>query len=404
MCIVISIRTAKSFEQSGVWSIPLFQNDTSCKGNKHGSMTSIAFVLLSASLVARHTAISLGLRAEKHQKGRLFMSIKEKLASMKASNKELTPKQQKVRTILNWVATAVCIVIIVFALVVAIFMISGASNEEKLMKFGDKIYMNVASNSMSPMFTKNDVIIVESFEKDVDLDKIKIGQIVTYKMQKGTHFYFNTHRIIALLYDENHNLSQVVTRGDNQDGTWQAAAEEYAKNGSGGNFAIIGKRELVDIEAIRATWGSINDDGTYTSGKMLKGCGAFSNWIQDQDPENGHFGDGMKVRFFCVVVLPLILLFVVYAFVLIRTLVIAKLENQNKVQAAQVVTVDSLSDEEKRRLAQEYLASLANDSSDPTKVVQDVQEDDEPQSTVDDVQTMDESVDEQCSDDNVDNQ
>ena len=57
-------------------------------------------------------------------------------------------------------------------------------------------------------------------------------------------------------------------------------------------------------------------------------------------------------------VLPLILLFVVYAFILVRTLVIAKLENQRKVQSEQVVSVDGLSDEEKRRLAQELLASL----------------------------------------------
>ena len=41
-----------------------------------------------------------------------------------------------------------------------------------------------------------------------------------------------------------------------------------------------------------------------------------------------------------------------------RTLVIAKLENQRKVQSEQVVSVDGLSDEEKRRLAQELLASL----------------------------------------------
>ncbi|GEM_PF-866042 len=340
------------------------------------------------------------------------MSIKEKLASTAKEKKQLTPKQQKVRNILNWVATGVCIVVIVFALVVAIFMISSASNEEKLMKFGKKIYMNVVSDSMSPVFTKNDVIIVESFDKDVDLDKIKVGQIVTYKMQKGTHFYFNTHRIIALEYDEKNNLSKVITRGDNQNGTWQAAAEEYAKNGSAGSFDIIGVRELVDIGAIRGTWGSVNEDGTYTAGKMLKGCGAFSNWIQDQDPESGHFGECMKVRFFCIVVLPLILLFVVYAFVLIRTLVIAKLENQNKVQAEQVITVDSLSDEEKRRLAQEYLASLAQDTSDPTKVVQDAQEGSdkvvasEPQpTTVDDEPTLvDEKVDTESSDDKQDNQ
>ena len=75
-----------------------------------------------------------------------------------------------------------------------------------------------------------------------------------------------------------------------------------------------------------------------------------------------------------MVVLPLILLFVIYAFVLIRTIVIAKLENQRKVQAQQVVTVDSLSDEEKRRLAQEYLASLQmqadNDGSESADVTE----------------------------------
>lgn len=87
---------------------------------------------------------------------------------------------------------------------------------------------------------------------------------------------------------------------------------------------------------------------------MLKGVGGFSNWIQD----TAYSGAQQKTRFFCVVVLPLILLFVIYAFILVRTLVIAKLENQRKVQAEQVITVDSLSDEEKRRLAQEYLASL----------------------------------------------
>ena len=98
----------------------------------------------------------------------------------------------------------------------------------------------------------------------------------------------------------------------------------------------------------------MDENGNFVEGKMLKGVGGFSNWIQDTE----NFGASRKTRFFCVVVLPLILLFVIYAFILVRTLVVAKLENQRKVQSEQVITVDSLSDEEKRRLAQEYLASL----------------------------------------------
>lgn len=91
--------------------------------------------------------------------------------------------------------------------------------------------------------------------------------------------------------------------------------------------------------------------------------------------------------------LPLILLFVIYAFVLIRTLVIAKLENQRKVQAEQVVTVDSLSDEEKRRLAQEYLASLAKEqetSASEDAAVNDVNEEPAQDIEIDDTQDVSE--------------
>ena len=283
------------------------------------------------------------------------MSIKEKLASAKNSKKELTPKQQKVRNILNWVATAVCVIVIIFALVVAIFTIAGA-NDDHLTRFGDKIYMNVASDSMSPTFTPNDVIIADSFDKAENMDKIKVGQVVTFSTtsvyDNARYAIYNTHRIVNINHDTNGNVTSVVTRGDHQDGDWKAAAAEYQKDQDNRDKNVIGRTETVAIDAIVATWG----DGE-TSGKMLKGCGAFSNWIQDTE----HFGASKDVRFFCIVVLPLILLFVVYAFVLIRTLVIAKLENQRKVQAEQVVTVDSLSDEEKRRLAQEYLASLAKE-------------------------------------------
>lgn len=320
------------------------------KDNKYGSVTSIAFVLITASPLAWHTAISLGLGAEEHQR-KVIMNIKEKLASAKNGKKELTPQQQKVRNILNWVATAVCVIVIIFALIVAIFTIAGA-NDDHLTRFGNKIYMNVASDSMSPTFTPNDVIIADSFDKATNLDKIKVGQVVTFSTtsvyENARYAIYNTHRIVKLNVDKDGNITSVVTRGDHQDTDWKVAVEELAKENP--NKEIYGKTETVAIDAIVATWG----DGE-TSGKMLKGCGAFSNWIQDTE----HFGASKDVRFFCIVVLPLILLFVLYAFVLIRTLVIAKLENQRKVQAEQVVTVDSLSDEEKRRLAQEYLASLA---------------------------------------------
>lgn len=283
------------------------------------------------------------------------MNFKEKLASLAKPKKELTQQQQKARTIINWVMTAVCIVIIVFALVVAIFTISSTTNDKHLMQFGDRIYMNVASDSMDPTFSESDVLIVDVFDKDNDMDKIKVGQVISFsttaRKNGSTYEIFNTHRIVKINYtdDTNTTISSVVTRGDNQDLSWKEAIEQ----------SNLGKTESVSLDSIIATWGDGEDEG-----KMLKGVGSFSNWIQDTE----NFGESQKVRFFCVVVLPLILLFVIYAFVLIRTLVIAKLENQRKVQAEQVITVDSLSEEEKQRLAQEYLASLQQNATDNADV------------------------------------
>lgn len=291
---------------------------------------------------------------KKHQKEDI-MNIKEKLAS--ASKKERTPQQQKAMTILNWVATAVCIVVIVFALVVAIFTIAGTTNDDHLMRFGDKIYLNVASDSMEPTFDTSDVIIATAFDYQKQISELKIGQVITFKTTArsggATYEIFNTHRIVRINFAEDgKTVRNFTTRGDNSKSgdkdnstiSWQDAV---AQNN-------LGLTETVAPSNVVATWGSVDENGNFVEGKMLKGVGGFSNWIQDTE----NFGASRKTRFFCVVVLPLILLFVIYAFILVRTLVVAKLENQRKVQSEQVITVDSLSDEEKRRLAQEYLASL----------------------------------------------
>lgn len=291
---------------------------------------------------------------KKHQKEDI-MNIKEKLASV--SKKERTPQQQKAMTILNWVATAVCIVVIVFALVVAIFTIAGTTNDDHLMRFGDKIYLNVASDSMEPTFDTSDVIIATAFDYQKQISELKVGQVITFKTTArsggATYEIFNTHRIVRINFAEDgKTVRNFTTRGDNSKSgdkdnstiSWQDAV---AQNN-------LGLTETVAPSNVVATWGSVDENGNFVEGKMLKGVGGFSNWIQDTE----NFGASRKTRFFCVVVLPLILLFVIYAFILVRTLVVAKLENQRKVQSEQVITVDSLSDEEKRRLAQEYLASL----------------------------------------------
>jgi hypothetical protein len=51
-------------------------------------------------------------------------------------------------------------------------------------------------------------------------------------------------------------------------------------------------------------------------------------------------------------------MFVIYAYILIRSFIVAKLAKTRE-EAASSATVDGLSEEDKRRLAEEYLAELA---------------------------------------------
>lgn len=263
--------------------------------------------------------------------------------------KELTPTQQKVKTALNWTLNVVCLVLIIFALIVAIFTIIRTANEDKITRVGDKCYFSVASDSMTPTFKVNDVIIAKAYKGDGS--DLQIGQVVTFKMNKAfsdgkLYPVYNSHRIMAFEKDSTGKIIAIRTRGDKKEGSWEDALQ---------SDTTWDARKIAPADVV-ATWGSVDENNQFHAGKILKGAGALGNFMQD--PVSG------KTRFFCLIVLPLILLFVIYAFVLVRTLIIAKLENSKQVSGERVVTVDSLSDEEKRRLAQEYLASLNADTAD----------------------------------------
>ncbi len=271
--------------------------------------------------------------------------MKSKVGAQK-ERKELTPRQQKVKTAFSWIGTIVCIALIIFALVEAIFAISRTTNDDNVSKFGNKYYLTVASDSMEPTIMVDDMIIGVAYEGDGS--DLQVGQVITFRDEKrvGGSLYkvLNTHRIVRI-EGSGSNL-KFYTKGDNAEGE-----------------DSIGK----SVSDIVCTWGSVveaeynSETKTFTTleyenGTTLKGLGAFANYMQDTD----NMGESMKTRFFCIIVLPLIILFVIYAVVLIRTLVIAKLEKERvaKTEPAQV-DINSLSDEEKQRLAMEYMAMLA---------------------------------------------
>lgn len=265
-----------------------------------------------------------------------------KFSFKKKEKKELTPQQQKTRNILGWVASALCVVIIVIALVISIMTITRTTGEKGVAHIGGNAFMPVQTDSMEPTFDKNDLIITKIYEGDgTDL---QVGQVITYKTILNSYEIFKTHRIAEIKYDTNGNLAYFIVIGDNpnpQDG--------------------VSGKDSVYPHNIVATWGTpatpvdSDNDGEYdtfnvtkdTYGKNMGKIGAFINWLQ-----------GNRTNYFLIIVLPLILMFVIYAYILIRSFVIAKLA-KTKEEAASSATVDGLSEEDKRRLAEEYLAELA---------------------------------------------
>ncbi|MBR5173540.1 MAG: hypothetical protein IKW16_01185, partial [Clostridia bacterium] len=151
-----------------------------------------------------------------------------------------------------------------------------------------------------------------------------------------------THRISDIGYDTNGRLKGFTVVGDNPN----------PQDGASGS-------EFVNVGDVVATWGTPaekNADGTFNITKDTKGgnmgqIGALINLIQND-----------KTNYFLIIVLPLIIIFIIYVFILVRSLVIAKIA-KTKEETLASAGVDGLSEEDKRRLAEEYLAQLARENA-----------------------------------------
>ncbi len=264
------------------------------------------------------------------------------MSKSKKVKKELTPQQVKVRNILGWVATGLCIALIVASLIVSIVTIANAGKDGELKGIGGNVFMPVQTDSMEPTFKAGDLIITKIY--DGDGSDLKVGQVVTYSkyVTSGSALIeiYVTHRISEITELRGELAFTVV--GDNPN----------PQDGASGT-------ETITWDKVVATWGTPaekNADGTFNVTKDNKGgnmgqIGALINWIQHD-----------KTNYFLVIVLPLIVIFLAYVFVLVRSLVIEKIA-KTKEETLATVGVDGLSEEDKRRLAEEYLAQLARENT-----------------------------------------
>lgn len=115
------------------------------------------------------------------------------------------------KKILNNIITVISWIILIFAFIVTIIVFSADRNNGVPDLFG-VVPLTVESDSMSPVFVKDDMIIDKEID---DVYQLENGDIITFWTLIDGHRVKNTHRIICVNdIDGNINFS---TKGDNND-------------------------------------------------------------------------------------------------------------------------------------------------------------------------------------------
>lgn len=228
--------------------------------------------------------------------------------------------KSKAKKIINTIVDIIVVLILVVSvLMVILSLTTKSSGVPNLFGYAP---MNVASYSMEPTINKGDLILCE-VTNDIGYE-YKVDDIVTFPIEIDGVQTYNTHRIVEVIEDD--GITYYKTQGDNKD-TNPIADEEMQTSAS-----IVAK---------------------YT-GKKIVGIGNFFGFIRTQ------------LGFFLCVLLPMILFFVYEAIRVIMNL-LAYNKEKAIAEAKEAVQTAELTEEQKQRAIEEYLASLGQNSDSENK-------------------------------------
>lgn len=228
--------------------------------------------------------------------------------------------KSKVSKIINTIVDVIVVLILVVSiLMVVLSLTTKSSGVPNLFGYAP---MSVESYSMEPTINKGDLIIGK-VTNDISYE-YEVGDIVTFPIDIDGVQTYNTHRIVEVIEDD--GITYYVTQGDNLE-TNPVPDEEMQTSSS-----IVAK---------------------YT-GNKIAGIGNFFGFIRTQ------------LGFFLCVLLPMILFFIYEA---IRVILNLLAYNKEKTLAEAQAAVQSaeLTEEQKQRAIEEYLASLGQNSDSENK-------------------------------------
>ena len=225
------------------------------------------------------------------------------------------------KKILNIIIDIIVVIILIISLLVVIMSL--ASKNSGVPNLFGIAPLSVQSNSMESTIMENDLILCE-LRTEYAYDDYEVGDIVTFRQKIEGEDVLNTHRIIEIV-----NVNGMVyykTQGDNKD------------------------TNPVPDEELKTA----NDIVAKYTGNKIGGVGAFFSFIRTQ------------LGFFLVILLPMILFFV-YEAVRVIMNIIAYNKEKAAEEAAAAVANSELTEEQKQRAIEEYLAKQKHQQeSEPT--------------------------------------
>lgn len=231
-----------------------------------------------------------------------------------------------VKKILNIVIDI--IVILILAISVLIVTLSLTSKSSGVPTIFGIAPLSVQSDSMKDTFKTNDLIFCE-ITNDPSYE-YQVGDVVSFPIKIDGVQILNTHRIVDVINDD--SITYYQTQGDNR-GTNPEPDEDLQTSST-----IVAK---------------------YT-GNKISGVGAVLSFLRTQ------------LGFFLCVLLPMIIFFVYEAIRVVMNII--AYNKEKAVKAAQDAVANSeLTEEQKQKAIEEYLASIGKNQSEPQENKQSVQ-------------------------------
>lgn len=214
----------------------------------------------------------------------------------------------------------VILVLIVSILIVTLSLTSKSSGVSNILGVAP---LSVQSDSMEDTFSTGDLLLSQ-VTNDPD-ETYEVGDIVTFPIEIDGEVVLNTHRIVEVVEDD--SITYYKTQGDNKD--TNPVPDEDLQSAS----TIVAK---------------------YT-GTKISGIGNVLTFIRTQ------------LGFFLCVLLPMIIFFVYEAIRVVMNII--AYNNEKALNAAKETVQNSeLTEEQKKKAIEEYLASMEQNKKDDSLV------------------------------------